>query len=40
MDWITEEFSGEYFDFDHLSESRLGGIVPKREQKEAVADLM
>ena len=37
---ITEEFSGECFDFDRLSESRLGGIVLKREQKEAVANLM
>ena len=37
---ITEEFSGECFDFDRLSESRLGGIVLKREQKQAVANLM
>ena len=37
---ITEEFSGECFDFDCLSESRLGGIVLKREQKEAVANLI
>ena len=34
---ITEEFSGECF---CLSESRLGGIVLKHEQKEAVANLM
>ena len=34
------EFFGECFDFDRLSESRLGGIVLKREQKEAVANLM
>ena len=37
---ITEEFSGECFDFDRLPESRLGVIVLKREQKEAVANLM
>ena len=35
---ITEEFSGECFDFDRLSESRLGGIVLKRKQKQAVAN--
>ena len=37
---ITKEFSAECLDFDRLSESRLGGIVLKREQKEAVANLM
>ena len=37
---ITVKFSGKCFDFDRLSESHLGGIVLKCEQKEAVANLM
>ena len=32
---ISEEFSGDCFDFDRLSASSLGGSVIKREQKEA-----
>ena len=34
---ISEEFSGDCFDFDRLSASSLGGLVLKREQKEAVS---
>jgi len=34
---ISREFSGEYFDFDRLPASFLGGLVLKREQKEAVS---
>ena len=33
----SEEFSGECFDFDRLSAFCLGGLVLKREQKEAVS---
>ena len=35
MTSISEEFSGDCFDFDHLYASSLGGSVLKREQKEA-----
>ena len=34
---ISEEFSGDCFDFDRLSASGLGGLVLKREHKEAVS---
>ena len=34
---ISEEFSGDCFDFDCLSASILGQLVLKREQKEAVS---
>ena len=34
---ISEEFSGDSFDFYRLSASSLGGSVLKREQKEAVS---
>jgi len=37
---ISREFSGECFDFDRLSASCLGGLVSKREQKEAVSRLL
>jgi len=37
---ILSEFSGECFDFDRLSASCLGGLVLKREQKEAVSRLL
>ncbi|KAL9988747.1 hypothetical protein ACROYT_G003230 [Oculina patagonica] len=37
---ITGEISGECFDFDRLSSCRLGGVVLKREQKQAVASLL
>jgi len=37
---ISREFSGECFDFDRLSASCLGGLVLKREQKEAVSRLL
>ena len=34
------EFSGGCFNFDHLCASCLGGLVLKREQKEAVSRLL
>ena len=34
---ISEEFPGDCFDFDRVSASSLGGLVLKREQKEAVS---
>ena len=34
---ISNEFSGECFDFDRLSASYLIGLVLKQEQKEAVS---
>ena len=34
---ISEEFSGECFDYDCLSATCLGGLVFKREQKQAVS---
>ena len=34
---ISEEYSGECFDFDRLPASCLGGLVLKQEQKEAVS---
>ena len=34
---ISNEFSGECFDFDRLSASCLIGLVLKQEQKEAVS---
>jgi len=37
---ISREYSGECFDFDRLSASCLGGLVLKREQKEAVSRLL
>ena len=37
---ISREFFGECFDFDRLSTSCLGGLVLKREQKEAVSRLL
>ena len=37
---ISREFSGECFDFHRLSASCLGGLVLKREQKEAVSRLL
>jgi len=37
---ISREFSVECFDFDPLSASCLGGLVLKREQKEAVSRLL
>ena len=37
---ISRQFSGECFDFDRLSASCLGGLLLKREQKEAVSRLL
>ena len=37
---ISREFSEECFDFDRFSASCLGGLVLKREQKEAVSRLL
>ena len=34
---ILKKFSGENFDFDRLSTSRLRGLVLKRQQKETVS---
>ena len=34
---ISEEFSGDCFDYDRLCASSLKGLVLKREQKEAVS---
>ena len=40
MAWISEEFSGDCFDFKRLSASCPGGLVLKRKQKEAVSRLL
>ena len=37
---IAREFSGECFDFDRLCATCLGGLVLKREQKEALSRLL
>lgn len=37
---ISSQNSGECFDFDSLSASCLGGLMLKREQKEAVSRLL
>jgi len=37
---ISREFSGECFDFGHLSASCLGGLVLKCEQKEPGSRLL
>ena len=37
---IAREFSGVCFDFDRLCATCLGGLVLKREQKEALSRLL
>ena len=37
---IAREFSGECFDFDRLCATCLGGLVLKREQKDALSRLL
>ena len=37
MALITEEFSGECFDFDPLFASCLGGLVLRHAQKEVIS---